>query len=398
MMNYTNGYNLDENEYEKLVTLFYNFEEYYYNKNIKYYNDYIKVIKLLDDVRNNKVSEEIKNAVLGWYIFFKTETYDIPTDGFCFDITDACQLKCKHCYNQNFERTGTFLSYSDFVKIFYKHLEICKVFNKKSDIVYPKTCFIKGGEATLHPELDKMITFLNSKNVNVNLETNGIYIPDTIIDILTKRKTNRISISIDGMEDSHDFIRGVGSFKKSVDTIKSLLDKGFNNISTNFVVNSYNYKDVSEYKKFFGGLGVKQRSVMRYIDQNNPYISPINKEQSLYISDYLKMEPSLKCSVGKQFVITCNGGWKCCNKSALPELANYLTDSVEDFIKKIRLFTIRFRSVPVYCFDCKKVNTCMGGELCSKMSSTKKFNQEDLTCTTLNCKEYGDMYKIDTPF
>ena len=391
-----NGYGLNEQEYINLVHLIYGFEEYYLYKNILYYQDYITVLDLLYKVSENSssLSKEYKDAIIGWFIFFKNSKRRLAISDFAISVTDSCQLKCKHCYDQKNERKNSFMSYDRFKILMDTHYEYAKEFVNYNKSIKTKEIYFLGGEPTLNKDLPKMIRFLNDKNIICNIETNGIYMPDEVIYELLKYKKNNVYVSLDGLQNSHDFIRGEGSFEKSVSTIKNLLSLGIN-VGLNFVVNSRNYKDIPEFKTFIKDLGVKNFGISRYIDQDNSYISPISLLEYNEIKDYISKYPEHSCNIGTQTIITNDGGWRCCGKGGLPIVANYLTDSKEEFIKKIKIFTIMFRSVPVYCFDCKFVKTCMGGMMCSRLRKTNKRNIEDLTCIYSNCKETTTTYKIE---
>ena len=46
-MNFTNGYGMEEEEYNILLERLYGFEEYYYYKQDKHYKDYLFVLYLV---------------------------------------------------------------------------------------------------------------------------------------------------------------------------------------------------------------------------------------------------------------------------------------------------------------------------------------------------------------
>ena len=60
---------------------------------------------------------------------------------------------------------------------------------------------------------------------------------------------NKIQISLDGLQETHDFIRGSGSFEKTMKTIKQLYDNDVR-FYIHFVYNSKNYKELYELKKY----------------------------------------------------------------------------------------------------------------------------------------------------
>lgn len=391
-----NGYGLDENEYTNLINLLYGYEEYfYYNKN-EYYEDYKKVLLLIEQVINDDhhLSQEYKNAILGWYIFFKNSKRHLAISDIAISITDDCQLKCKHCYDQSNKRNKTYMSYDMFLELFTKHIKYSKNFVHYNENENPKLVYLLGGEPTLNKDLYKIIKYLNFNNICVILETNGINVDNDLIQLISSYKNNKVTISIDGMYDTHDYIRGIGTFNKSLKTIKKCINAGITT-STNFVVNSHNYKDIVEYKKFFKSIGVSRCNVMRYINQNNNFIFPLTKEQEAQISEHISYTPEVPCNVGTQTIITSSGGWRCCGKLSIKEIANYITDTEEEFIKKIKLFTLIFRGVPVYCFDCKLVNSCQGGQVCSQYKETNMFNIVDLTCLKNNCKQQTSKITIN---
>ena len=105
---------------------------------------------------------------------------------------------------------------------------------------------------------------------------------------------------------------------------------------------------------------------------------------------------SLMCYVGLTSIIQQDGGFLSCGRGYDVPITNYFTDDEEIILEKIKKYILRWRSVPVYCFDCKKVNSCLGGMLCHNCITDEGyiFNQEDRICHLLNRKERGDMYKI----
>jgi MoaA/NifB/PqqE/SkfB family radical SAM enzyme len=387
-----NGYSLDSDLYESLLLRLYGFEEYFYYKNDKHYHDYLYVIRQLDKIKNNKpISLCFKNAILGWYISFRNLKRYMSSSANGISITDSCQLKCKHCYNQNIPRENKFMSFDEFKEIFYLHNEYVKSFvHYNGDSI--QEYHIEGGEATLNKDLYKMLSFLFMKNVKIALLTNGIQIPnENILKFFKNPTKNVIQISIDGLEESHDYIRGDGTFKKSMNTIKYLYD---NNIrfNINFVYNSKNYKDVYELESYLKPYNCFQKGIMRYIDVQNGFIRDLNSEEMKF-SEYYSYFNERPCNVGVQNCISTGGDYNSCDKMNHYPIANFFNDTKEDFLFKVKTFTIRSRSVPVYCFDCQNVNSCLGGHMCSSFNKFNMFNIEDTKCHMLNKK-----IKTDIPY
>ena len=154
-----NGYGLDQLEYEKLIDKFYGFEEYYYYKKSEYYNDYKFVLSKIEDIRNDvPMNEQEKNAIIGYWISFKNLKRKLIQNDIGLNITNACQLKCKHCFRQDEPRTNTHMSYEEFLYT----LEFYDKFITKFVHYNPRNhnkinVSFSGGETTLNPYLAQMM-------------------------------------------------------------------------------------------------------------------------------------------------------------------------------------------------------------------------------------------------
>lgn len=126
--------------------------------------------------------------------------------GLVFELTNKCNLNCKWC---GVKKGKDILSYDKIVSVIDK--------NK------PRFVEFTGGEPLLRKDIFKLIDYCKSKGIYVCLNTNGTLIDDNIS---KKLNCDIMRISIDGLKKTNDKIRGKGSFKKSINGIKSL--KKFN--------------------------------------------------------------------------------------------------------------------------------------------------------------------------
>jgi len=105
---------------------------------------------------------------------------------------------------------------------------------------------ITGGEAFLRTDLVEIVENLTSLNPQMRLvfSTNG-FLTDRIVDYMTKvRKFNKkacISISLDGIGEMHDEIRGIpGAYEKVVNTISELKKAGIHDIRVGYTASDKN--------------------------------------------------------------------------------------------------------------------------------------------------------------
>lgn len=404
---YKNGYGLDDETYEILLERLYGYEEYYYYKQDKHYKDYIFITKELDKIRYNKPMDvAYKNAIIGWYISFKKLNRFINYKNFYFIVTDSCNLNCKHCYRQQLPRNSNYMSYDMFVLAYYKVLELSKYFvhnilniNKKSTIVF------SGGEATLNSDLPKMIDFLNKRNVIVYLNSNGINVPDNVLTVLNEGYNNGISLSLDGLKETHDSIRGINTFEKTIDSVKKL--KLYDNVITsiNYTIHSKNYKefrDVISYVK-----NINPNIVYKCVLYNDQFT---HDEFSSLKNDRIMLEEGMSFlqkkslnknglhhnSIGTKLFVNYDGNiiMNPFYHTENQYIANIFNDDMDTILHNIKKYIIKVRSVPVYCFDCKSVDFCLGGLSKENLKRYGKYNLEDDCCRILEKKEVGDIYEI----
>lgn len=130
-----------------------------------------------------------------------------------FELTDRCNLSCKHCY----------LSASPKGKNILKTDIIKSAISEFSEIGGHFVTF-SGGEPLLHPDWENLILYTKSKNLNCSIMTNCSLVQKETLNKLLLGDA-LITISLDGWkEETHDFIRGKGSFNKVQQVLKLIED------------------------------------------------------------------------------------------------------------------------------------------------------------------------------
>jgi MoaA/NifB/PqqE/SkfB family radical SAM enzyme len=158
-------------------------------------------------------------------------------------LTSRCNLGCKHCfYAGNLNKIKKEISVKDIIGL-------VKQMDGKV-----KSVAITGGEPFLREDLYSIVKSLCENGVSeIEFNTNGV-LSDKIIKIADKiynLKCNfSFMISIDGLEKTHENIRGVsGVFKKSLKTAEILCNKGFN-VYFNTVISKRNVSELEELSKY----------------------------------------------------------------------------------------------------------------------------------------------------
>lgn len=136
------------------------------------------------------------------------------------DVTYKCNLKCLHCYN-----------YSGEQEIGENELSDLELLQLAEDItkIKPTVVCLCGGETLLRVDvLCEMIEIIKLKTNNetsVNLVTNGMLLDEKVVKRLKKVGIDNIQVSIDGLEDTHNWLRqNSSSYEKAINAL-SLLNK-----------------------------------------------------------------------------------------------------------------------------------------------------------------------------
>ncbi len=176
----------------------------------------------------------------------KTAKSPIPSLRYLLlNITDKCNLACRHCYLGS---SGN------------KHIKL-SLFEKavsQFEEMGGMKLMLSGGEPLLHPEFWNLMEILPSCELRVVILSNG-----TLIDEKASRKLSRyvheVQVSIDGIS-SHDLLRGKGTYDKAMRGISNLRSAGIP-VSIATMVHRYNAGEFEEMQKLFSGMEVVSWSV-----------------------------------------------------------------------------------------------------------------------------------------
>jgi MoaA/NifB/PqqE/SkfB family radical SAM enzyme len=176
-----------------------------------------------------------------------------------FFVTSVCNSRCVGCFNWKNLNKKNDLSLEEIEKISLK-------------MPCFKHILFSGGEPTLRKDLAEICKiFVKNNCINsISIPTNGLLpekIYNVVKDVAEKNPSLGIGIhfSLDGMEKTHDYLRGVpGNFKKVQESVKKILElrKYFPQIeiSVNTVISDKNYLELPELIEFVKKLGVNSHT------------------------------------------------------------------------------------------------------------------------------------------
>ncbi|MHC4315270.1 MAG: radical SAM protein [Planctomycetota bacterium] len=180
-----------------------------------------------------------------------------PTMRAGIDTGWKCNVECKFCYHI-FKDTDR--SPDDIEKVKASILAAKERGNDTIDLVGP-------GEPSIVPHIAEVIKYSKSIGMRVCMITHGIIGAKKLDDIIDAGMDDFL-ISMHGMNETHNELLGdiKGARKAQEKTISALHKRGMT-YRVNFVINSYNVKEILEFSEYLISLELKPR-IVNFINFN----------------------------------------------------------------------------------------------------------------------------------
>ena len=212
-----------------------------------------------------------------------------------FEITNRCNLRCRHC-GSNCTTFGQTLTVED-VKGVLETIQGDK----------PSIC-LTGGEPMMHPAFFEIAQCVQSMGFYWGMTTNATLIDDVVAENLKQVGMSTVSVSLDGMERSHDSLRQrKGCWRLALRGLKALQKAGFEPQVTT-VLHRNNFNKLDELYDMLTQMGITSwrpinvEPIGRACESSDMLLSP---EQFAQLISYIrnkrfdssnKMEVTFGCS------------------------------------------------------------------------------------------------------
>ena len=305
-----------------------------------------------------------------------------------WETTLRCNAKCKHCGSRAGEGQYEDELTTDEIKKAFE--QIATDFDPRLMWVY-----VTGGEPLVRKDLSEVMEYATGLGFHWGMTTNGMLFNDQNINDLRRAKLEAVSISIDGLEKTHDTFRGVeGSYNKIIGNIKKLQKANYlQSLQVTTVFSKHNIDEIDELYKMLLDLGVKRWRLMP--------VDPIGRTtddmlldglETKKILDFIikhKKDRRISLEYGcpsflgleyekevRNFFFYCRTGisvasilyngdlFVCPNVPRRPELiqGNIRRDNFKDiWDNKYKEFRDRDRCKCEMCDNCDFFNVCLGG-------------------------------------
>lgn len=162
-----------------------------------------------------------------------------------FELTDRCNLRCRHC-GSSCTAEGQALTVDDVKRTL-------KTIRHNPD--KPTIC-LTGGEPMMHPDFFKIAGLVKEMGFNWGMTTNATLIDDAAAEKLKEAGMSTVSVSLDGMEKSHDSLRQKdGAWRLALRGLEALQKVGFRPQVTT-VLHQNNFNELEHMYNLLRGIGI----------------------------------------------------------------------------------------------------------------------------------------------
>ncbi|MCD1295513.1 radical SAM/SPASM domain-containing protein [Methanocella sp. CWC-04] len=176
-----------------------------------------------------------------------------------WETTRRCNLDCKHCGSD----CGSDRDSASECELSTE--EIKGAFRSIAEDLDPKNIMIAvtGGEPLLRKDLFEVMGYASDLGFKWGMVTNGTLVDEETVKKCKEAGMNTVTVSIDGLKDSHDHLRGrKGSFEKAVNALKLFKDGKFEVVQATTCVSQYNINELPDLYELFKDLNIDEWRIL----------------------------------------------------------------------------------------------------------------------------------------
>ena len=187
-------------------------------------------------------------------------------------VTNKCNLECRHC--RIAQRGINKISFKEAI------FAIDSFYNEGG-----RTLYIQGGEPFIWRDRNYNLENIVDYSHKIGFFTTIIYTNGTIP---IKTSADTVFISIDGLEKTHDYLRGK-TFNR---IMKNIHESKHPSLYINYTINSYNKDEIQDFCEYINGINQIQGIFFYfhtpYYGHDDLYIEPLERNKVLFKVDRYK--------------------------------------------------------------------------------------------------------------
>lgn len=318
-------------------------------------------------------------------------------------ITNACNLKCKHCFMLSGKKLENELTLEDWMKVLTSFKE-----NGGEFVTF------SGGEPLMFKKFPQIISHAHDLGLKSTVLSNGLLWSGKLIHDLALF-IDEIQFSLDGVdEETNSMVRGSGHFEKVVDTIVKFANAGVKtSVATTFTYDNLNENTQTRYKNLVDLIKEKTsgkdvffklskkllpgRDVHFKAEENEKYSAIIkdiekhvdeNADYENFLAGHTANLVAINCGLGG-ISVSSDGNVYFCNRINEMESFGNVTEKPMSFFmekgKEIHLATSVENVIP--CKDCELRYICDGGCRIDDFDFAGKIQSSALPYHQISCND-----------
>ena len=218
-----------------------------------------------------------------------------------WECTTRCNLHCRHCGSDCTTVSGNpDMPLEDFLRA----LETVPVRERVPGF----TVVLTGGEPLLRPDIDNVVRSIRERGVGVGMVSNGYFYDEKKHERMIEAGLGALTISLDGLEESHDWMRGrSGSYTRA---LKGIELAAHSRLAFDVVtcVNQRNFHELPRIWEVLQGVGVPQWRLFTIIPIGRAASDQemhLSNEQFLGLMEFIKERRAVPSPMKTTF--SCEG-------------------------------------------------------------------------------------------
>ena len=324
-------------------------------------------------------------------------------------ITDRCNFRCRHCYQAEFQNKGfdfpVLKQIAD--QVFDLHRQL-----KADQKHFPLHFTLTGGEPLTHADFAPLLCYLsdNPATAGIGVLSNGSLLDAKWVNCFRASKIRFVQLSVEGIEQTHDAIRGKNSFKQVIEA-SQLLNKANIRVIWSFTAHQQNFREFADVAQLAHRYKISRLWSDRMIpsaqddelktltaDETTEYIQLMSKaRQQIHKKFRNRTEIALaralqfqaghstpyKCQAGGGLItIMPDGTLYPCRRMPI-EVGNLTETPLVELYHAPLMQQLRDFEYPQACSACLYKNLCKGGLRCLAYTLTGSGFNRDPGCQAL---------------
>lgn len=236
-------------------------------------------------------------------LFRENEAREHELNYLFWECTTRCNLRCRHCGSDCMSASADVdMPLEDFLKAFDTIPK--KTLNREFSVV------LTGGEPLLRPDIEEIGKALTKRGVSWGMVSNGFFYDEKMHAKLMGAGMRMLTISLDGLEDEHDWMRGRGgSFARAKEAIAIVAKDKRVVFDVVTCVNKKNISQLQQIHDILASLGVWQWRIFTIIPIGRAKDDPdmhLSDDEFKYLMDFIQAKrdhPESKMNV----TFSCEG-------------------------------------------------------------------------------------------